>query len=65
MSKKVSLYGDLLSGIDWAQEYMDQLYAEGWAKEKVKPKCDCGAEKAKTTHALWCSTMQKEEEEQA
>ncbi len=24
-----------------------------------KPKCDCGAEKCKTTHADWCSTKEK------
>jgi hypothetical protein len=23
--------------------------------------CDCGAEKAKTTHAAWCSTFKEEE----
>jgi len=33
-----------------------------WPKRKKERKCDCGAEKAKTTHAFWCTLNDEDTE---
>jgi len=32
----------------------DQWKRPGFLRKKVLPKCECGGEKAKTTHSHWC-----------
>lgn len=31
-----------------------QWLRPGFLRRKPKPKCECGGEKARTTHSLWC-----------
>lgn len=40
--------------IEWTIEYGKSSY--NWVMPKKKP-CDCGAEKANTTHSSWCSSF--------
>ena len=50
--------------IDWGkiQEYIDRMKEEK-AAAKAKIKCECGGDKAKTTHSDWCPKYEKVEKE--
>ena len=37
------------------KEQIDRIHESlDWHLEKIRIKCECGAEKAKTTHSDWC-----------
>lgn len=42
------------SGVRWR---VDALV--GWVRIADVPKCDCGAKKANTSHAHWCSAVEE------